>query len=172
MGLFKKNNKKQEEKYNEMVKRVMASIEQNYKTIPPAPYAPQVPLEAIKSTGEGTSDKIVALQKQIEELQKPKEEPKIIERPHLITIWTTQDCKLCKKLKEFLELNEIKYNDVDITESLEESKELIKKTGSLGVPILEIGETLIIGLDKKKIVKALGDNDGKPLKYSSKRKKK
>lgn len=57
--------------------------------------------------------------------------------------------------KDYLLQNSIDFEDIDIAQNKETAKELIAKSGQIGVPVLEIDGKIIIGFDKDKIKSAL-----------------
>lgn len=73
-----------------------------------------------------------------------------------VKIYSTPTCPFCIKTKEFLKENKIKFEDIDISEDPEKTKEMIEKSGQMGVPVLDIDGTIIAGFDIKKIKQALG----------------
>ena len=73
-----------------------------------------------------------------------------------LKIYTTQTCPWCKKTKEFLKENNIEYEEIDVTSNKDAQKEMIEKSGQMGVPVLDINGTIIVGYDPDKIKKALG----------------
>ncbi len=58
--------------------------------------------------------------------------------------------------KEFLKEHNIEFENIDVASDEKAAKEMIDKSGQMGVPVLEIGGKIIVGFDKEKIVKALG----------------
>ncbi len=58
--------------------------------------------------------------------------------------------------KDFFKENNIKYTEVDVGADREKADEMIKKSGQMGVPMIEINGEIIIGFDKKRISELLG----------------
>ena len=73
-----------------------------------------------------------------------------------VTVYSTSTCPFCIRAKQFLKDNKIQYEDIDVSENEEKAQEMIKNSGQMGVPVLEIGEKIIVGFDKDKIKEALG----------------
>ncbi len=57
--------------------------------------------------------------------------------------------------KDFFKENNIKYTEVDVGADREKADEMIKKSGQMGVPMIEIDGEIIIGFDKKRISELL-----------------
>jgi glutaredoxin-like YruB-family protein len=74
-----------------------------------------------------------------------------------VTVFSTPTCPFCKKTKEFLTQKGIEYTDHDVTsdnEALEEMRRLTE--GGLSVPVIKIGDEVIVGFDKGRIEELLG----------------
>jgi len=72
-----------------------------------------------------------------------------------IRIFSTPSCPYCVTLKEYLKEKEFEYEDINVAEDKEAAKEMIEKSGQMGVPVSEIKGEIIIGFDKVKINKIL-----------------
>lgn len=68
-----------------------------------------------------------------------------------VKIYTTPTCPYCATLKRFLEKKDVEFEDVDVSENEQALEEMKEKTGQTGVPVVEIGEEVIVGFDKEKI---------------------
>jgi glutaredoxin-like YruB-family protein len=66
-------------------------------------------------------------------------------------IYSTPTCVYCKTLKEYLKRNNKEFEDIDVSKDEKQLQEMIKKSGQMGVPVIEIGENVIVGFDKAKI---------------------
>lgn len=72
-----------------------------------------------------------------------------------IRIFSTPSCPYCVTLKEYLKEKGFEYEDINVAEDKEATKEMIEKSGQMGVPVSEIKGEIIIGFDKVKINKIL-----------------
>lgn len=73
-----------------------------------------------------------------------------------VKIYSTPTCVYCQMAKKFFKEHNIEYVEFDVGADKTKADEMIKKTGQMGVPVIEIGEEIIIGFDKKRISKLLG----------------
>lgn len=73
-----------------------------------------------------------------------------------VKVYSTPTCVYCITLKEFLREKGIEFEEVDVSLNEEAAREMIMKTGQMGVPVVEIGEEVIVGFDRDKITQALG----------------
>ena len=72
-----------------------------------------------------------------------------------VKIYTIPTCPWCKKTKEFFKKNKIKFKEIDVASDKKAAKEMIEKSGQMGVPVIEIDKQLIVGFDEEKLKKAL-----------------
>jgi|TARA_Y100000310_G_scaffold345431_1_gene464952 glutaredoxin-like YruB-family protein len=72
-----------------------------------------------------------------------------------VRVYSTSSCPWCKKLKEFLNEKNIKFENIDVGEDQKAAEEMVKKSGQMGVPVAEINGKIIVGFDKEAIEKAL-----------------
>jgi len=72
-----------------------------------------------------------------------------------IVVFSTPSCPYCDTLKEFLKENHIEFEEIDVSQDEKLKEEIIKKSGQMGVPIVEINGEMIAGFDKKKICQLL-----------------
>jgi glutaredoxin 3 len=70
-------------------------------------------------------------------------------------IYSTESCPWCHVAKDFLKDNNIEFEAKDVANDDAARAELVEKTGQLGVPVLDIDGTIIVGFDKAAISKAL-----------------
>jgi glutaredoxin-like YruB-family protein len=73
----------------------------------------------------------------------------------VIHIYSTPTCHFCHLAKEFFTSHKIAYQDFDVSKDIDKRKEMVEKTGQLGVPVIEIDGKIIIGFDEATIVKML-----------------
>ncbi|MFA5095265.1 MAG: glutaredoxin family protein [Candidatus Paceibacterota bacterium] len=73
-----------------------------------------------------------------------------------VTIYSTPSCHFCQMAKDFFKANKVVYTEYNVASDLEKRKEMVEKSGQMGVPVIIIGDELIVGFDKPVIVKALG----------------
>jgi len=73
-----------------------------------------------------------------------------------VKIYSTATCPYCIRAKQFLKENNIVFEDVDVSGNKAAAEEMIRKTGQMGVPVLDIEGEIIVGFDREKIKQALG----------------
>ncbi|MEK7613707.1 MAG: glutaredoxin family protein [Patescibacteria group bacterium] len=73
-----------------------------------------------------------------------------------VTIYSTPTCHFCQMAKEFFAEKGIVYTNFDVASDLPKRQEMIEMTGQMGVPVIRIGDDVVIGFDKPKIAQLLG----------------
>ena len=66
---------------------------------------------------------------------------------HSIAIYSTATCPNCIKVKKYFNDNNIEYKNIDIGENPEVIKEMIEKSGQMGVPVIDIDGKFIVGFE-------------------------
>ena len=73
-----------------------------------------------------------------------------------VTIYTTPICGYCKMAKEFFVSNNVQYKEHDVAADLEMRKEMIEKSGQMGVPVIFVDNEMTVGFDKGRLSTLLG----------------
>jgi len=76
-----------------------------------------------------------------------------------VKIYSTPSCIYCFSLKEFLKERGVEFEDIDVSRDEKAAEEMIKKSGQMGVPVIEIDGKLVVGFDKEKISRLLNIKD-------------
>jgi glutaredoxin len=66
--------------------------------------------------------------------------------------------------KEFFKSNNVSYEEINVAENADKRKEMVDKSGQLGVPVIDINGQIVIGFNKPKLSQLLsigGDNTAK-----------
>ncbi|MFH1787973.1 MAG: glutaredoxin domain-containing protein [Candidatus Altiarchaeota archaeon] len=72
-----------------------------------------------------------------------------------VKVYSTPTCPWCKKLKDWLKEKGVEYEDIDVASNQGAAQEMIKKSGQMGVPQIEVGDKVIVGFDPDAIQVAL-----------------
>lgn len=73
-----------------------------------------------------------------------------------VTVYSAPGCIYCQMVKDFLDENKVEHTEIDLSIDTEKRDEVIKKTGQMAVPVVEVGDDLVIGFDKTKLSELLG----------------
>lgn len=72
-----------------------------------------------------------------------------------VIIYSAPWCVWCNKTKEFLKQHNINYKDIDIEKDKKAAEEMIRKSGQMSIPVIEVDGKIIVGFDKEALKKAL-----------------
>jgi len=73
-----------------------------------------------------------------------------------VTIYSTPTCHFCQMSKEFFKANGVNYTEHNVAADLDKRQEMIQKSGQMGVPVITIGDDIIVGFDKGRLSSLLG----------------
>lgn len=69
-----------------------------------------------------------------------------------VTIYSTPTCHFCHMAKDFFTSNSIVFTEYNVASDLDKRKEMIEKSGQMGVPVIIIDGEIAVGFDKPRIV--------------------
>ncbi len=72
-----------------------------------------------------------------------------------VTIYSTPTCHFCNMAKDYFAQNNIQYTPIDVSADAEKRKEMVEKSGQLGVPVIVIDNDVVIGFNKPKLAQLL-----------------
>lgn len=72
-----------------------------------------------------------------------------------VTIYSTPSCTYCNLAKDFFKSNKVDYIEHNVATDLPKRKEMIEKTGQMGVPVIEVDGEIIVGFDEEKLRQSL-----------------
>lgn len=78
-------------------------------------------------------------------------------RPRVI-IFSTPTCGFCNAAKNYMRSKGIQFRDVDVTRDQTAARDMVKRSGQMGVPVIDIGGRIVVGFDRPKIDRLLGIN--------------
>lgn len=74
-----------------------------------------------------------------------------------VTVYSTPTCHFCHMAKDFFKEKGVEFEDFDVSKDLEKRKEMLEKSGQMGVPVIVVdNKEIIVGFNKPEIVKILG----------------
>ena len=73
-----------------------------------------------------------------------------------VVIYSTPSCHFCHMAKEFLTEKGVPFTDYNVAEDAEKRQEMVEKSGQMGVPVIFVGEEMIIGFDEPRLTELLG----------------
>ena len=72
-----------------------------------------------------------------------------------IIIYSTPTCVYCKLAKEYFKSKNISYTEHNVAEDENALNDMVKKSGQMGVPVIDINGTIVVGFNKPEVEKLL-----------------
>lgn len=72
-----------------------------------------------------------------------------------VLLYAAPACPFCVIVKKFLERNNIKFTDIDISKDNKKEAEMQKKSNQTSVPVVDVDGTIIVGYNLQKLKEAL-----------------
>ncbi len=72
-----------------------------------------------------------------------------------VVIYSTPTCSYCKGAKDYLSRKGISYIDYDVAENKDKAKEMIQKSGQMGVPVIIVDNEIMVGFNQTLLDKLL-----------------
>ena len=73
-----------------------------------------------------------------------------------VIVYSTSTCPYCTMAKDYFKQQNIEFIDYNVGEDQTKAQEMIQKSGQMGVPVIDVNGSIIVGFDKTRINAALG----------------
>jgi glutaredoxin-like YruB-family protein len=73
-----------------------------------------------------------------------------------VIVFSTPTCTYCTAAKKYFREKGIKFKDVDVSRDMAAARDMVRRSGQQGVPVIDIGGKIVVGFDRTKINKYLG----------------
>jgi len=73
----------------------------------------------------------------------------------MVKVYSTPTCPYCTMAKNFLRENGVKFTDIDVSVNKAAAAEMVKISGQMGVPVIDIDGKLIVGFNREAIKRSL-----------------
>ncbi len=74
-----------------------------------------------------------------------------------ITVYSTPTCPYCHMAKDFFKAKGLEFTDYDVADDQVRAQEMIKKSGQMGVPVIDIDGKIIVGFNRGELEKAIAN---------------
>lgn len=72
-----------------------------------------------------------------------------------VKVYTSSSCPYCNKVKRFLKKHNVKFKEINVSKFPSAAKELKRKTGQTGVPVVLAGSKKVVGFNEPKLRRVL-----------------
>ena len=73
----------------------------------------------------------------------------------IVKVFSTPTCPWCHRAKDYFKSKKVAFKDFDVSVDEKARAEMVEKSGQMGVPVIMIGDKVIVGFDKEAIDEAL-----------------
>ncbi|MCL4395210.1 MAG: glutathione S-transferase N-terminal domain-containing protein [Chloroflexi bacterium] len=73
-----------------------------------------------------------------------------------VIVFSTPTCTYCNSAKTYLRTKGIRFNDVDVSRDMAAARDMARRSGQTGVPVIDIGGRIVVGFNRPKIDQLLG----------------
>ncbi|MDW8325399.1 MAG: glutaredoxin domain-containing protein [Anaerolineales bacterium] len=73
-----------------------------------------------------------------------------------VIIFSTPTCAFCNQAKAYFRQRGIRFQDVDVSRDPAAARDMVRRSGQQGVPVIDIGGKIVVGFDRPKINQLLG----------------
>lgn len=75
-----------------------------------------------------------------------------------VIVFTTPTCTYCNAVKRYLRQQKVRFREVDVSRDAAAARDMQRRSGQMGVPVVDINGRIIVGFDRPRIDQALGLN--------------
>lgn len=72
-----------------------------------------------------------------------------------VILYTAPACPFCVIVKKYLERNNVKFKEIDISKDKKAGDEMQKKSSQTNVPVIDVDGKMVIGYNLQKLNEAL-----------------
>ena len=73
-----------------------------------------------------------------------------------VTIYSTPTCVFCAAAKKMFKENNVNFEEYNVASDLEKRKEMVDKSGQMGVPVISIDNEVVVGFNESRLKELLG----------------
>ena len=72
-----------------------------------------------------------------------------------VIMYSTPSCSYCRLAKNYFRENNIPFTEHNVASDMRRAEEMTRKSGQMGVPVLDIGGQILVGFNKAQIERAI-----------------
>ena len=65
-----------------------------------------------------------------------------------VVVFTTPTCSWCRRVKQYLKEKKVRFKEVDVTRDKSAAKDMMRRTGQMGVPVTLVNNRPVVGFNK------------------------
>jgi len=68
-----------------------------------------------------------------------------------VTVYSTPTCPYCHQAKEYLKTKSVDFTEHNVATDIEARNTMVRKSGQLGVPVIEVDGHIVVGFNRNKL---------------------
>ncbi len=72
-----------------------------------------------------------------------------------VVVYSTPSCPYCTLVKDYLRKKQVQFEDYDVSRDQRRAEEMIRKSGQMGVPVVDVNGRVLVGYRPAEIEQAL-----------------
>ena len=72
-----------------------------------------------------------------------------------VVLFSTSTCSWCRRAKRYFKEQGVAFKEINIERDQQAARDIVRKTGQTGVPVIKIGSSWIVGFDRERVEKEL-----------------
>jgi glutaredoxin 3 len=72
-----------------------------------------------------------------------------------VLLFSTSTCSWCRRAKRYFKERGVSFKEINVERDQQAARDVARKMGQTGVPVIKIGSSWIVGFDKEHIDKEL-----------------
>ena len=73
-----------------------------------------------------------------------------------VVVFSTPTCSYCNMAKSYFREKGIKFMDIDVSRDQAAARDMVRRSGQMGMPVIDIGGKIIVGFNRPQINTLLG----------------
>lgn len=72
-----------------------------------------------------------------------------------VTVYSTPTCHFCSMAKDYFTAHNVPFESYDVAADIDKRREMMEKSGQLGVPVIDIDGQIVVGFNQPRLAKLL-----------------
>jgi glutaredoxin-like YruB-family protein len=72
-----------------------------------------------------------------------------------VTLYSTPTCGFCVKAKQYFREKQVPFTEYNVASDQRKAEEMVRKSGQMGVPVIDVHGKIIVGFNQPEIERAL-----------------
>jgi glutaredoxin-like YruB-family protein len=73
-----------------------------------------------------------------------------------VVVFSTPTCSYCNMAKSYFREKGIKFTDIDVSRDQAAARDMVRRSGQMGVPVIDIGGKIVVGFNRPQVNMLLG----------------